>query len=164
VTAAAATGSTAAAGALRTAPLNMNSLCCCRLIITNVLRSVPLRPFLCGLCLLHGSVVSEKEGEMERCLACETLIGRASTVPPHEKLQCSGAGVFGTPKSPITRYVLYRCTSCGCWLKQNTSNGLPAGLWWECDSRAPVPQVPERKPPDLAWRKAVLASVLGRPR
>jgi hypothetical protein len=106
---------------------------------------------------------------MERCLACETLIGRASTVPPHEKLVRTGAGVFGTPKSPIRRYVLYRCTSCGCWMKQNTSHGFPAGLWWECESSVPapqvhLPQVPERKPPDPAWTKQVLASVLGRPR
>jgi hypothetical protein len=101
---------------------------------------------------------------MERCLACETLMGRASTVLPHEKLQCFGSGVFGSPNAPITRYVLYQCTSCGCWMKQNTSDGLPAGLWWTCESSTPVPQVPERKPVDHGWRKAVLASVLGRPR
>jgi hypothetical protein len=101
---------------------------------------------------------------MERCLACETLIGRASTVPPHEKLQCSGSGVFGTPKTPITRYVQYRCTSCGCWMKQNTSNGSPAGLWSACESSIPAEPVPERKPAEHDdWMRAPL-TVLGRPR
>lgn len=101
---------------------------------------------------------------MKRCPACETLIGRASTVVPHEKLQRFGSGVFGSPKAPIMRYVLYRCASCGCWLKQNTSDGLPAGLWCACESNVPVQQVPEPRPPDQDLTRAVFASVQGRPR
>jgi hypothetical protein len=140
---------------------------CCCLRLTNRWRlQINSASTLSGisLCWLHRSVVSEREGEMKRCPACETLIGRASTVLPHEKLLCSGSGVFGSPKAPITRYVLYRCTSCGCWMKQNTSHGTPAGRWCACESRVPIQQVPERTPPDHGLTRAVFASVQGRPR
>jgi hypothetical protein len=66
---------------------------------------------------------------MDPCTACRRLAGQSSEVHPHENLHMEGTGVFGTPHRPIRRYVQYRCNTCGSWLRQNTVDGSPAGLW-----------------------------------
>ena len=77
---------------------------------------------------VHGEDVPMEEN-MDPCIACRKLAGQFSAVRPHENLHMEGTGVFGTPHRPIRRYVQYRCTSCGSWLRQNTADGSPAGLW-----------------------------------
>ncbi len=104
---------------------------------------------------------------MGRCLACQTLIGRTSLADPHEHLQRAGMGVFGTPRHPVTRYVQYRCTSCGSWLHQNTWEGSPPGLWSASGSN--VPSIPANEHDSRTdWRRAAVmeavAMALGKPR
>ena len=66
---------------------------------------------------------------MNRCFACDTLVGMPSTVTPHASLQRIRAEVVGPPAHTVTRYVQYRCNVCGSWIHQNTLDGSQAGLW-----------------------------------
>ena len=66
---------------------------------------------------------------MNRCFACDTLVGMPSTVNPHASLQRIRAEVVGPPEHTVTRYVQYCCNVCGSCIHQNTLDGSPAGLW-----------------------------------
>lgn len=69
---------------------------------------------------------------MNRCFACETLVGMPSSVTPHASLQRIREDIVSTPTATVTRYVQYCCNVCGSWIHQNTLEGSPAGLWSAC--------------------------------
>jgi len=95
---------------------------------------------------------------MERCLACEMLVGMPSTVQPHTNLERLGTGIFGTPRKPVKHYVQYRCKTCGAWLHQNTRQGSPAGMWSACESSVPAVAIREDLVPGLDWKSAAEAA------
>ena len=66
---------------------------------------------------------------MNVCSSCAALIGQSSEKPPHDHLQLTGSGVFGTPPQPITQYLSYRCDECGACLNRTTVSATPPERW-----------------------------------
>ncbi len=62
---------------------------------------------------------------MKPCKACQDLIGKASTTPPHGDLAAAGVSFFGATTNPTQISTNWQCTVCGTWLYQCTSAGDP---------------------------------------
>jgi hypothetical protein len=78
---------------------------------------------------------------MKPCKACQDLIGKASTTPPHGDLAAAGVSFFGATTNPTQISTNWQCTVCGTWLYQCTSAGDPPNKWRAGESPADWPWI-----------------------